>query len=77
MIKLITKIFFIFSILLLTNAAYSDEHDKQAQDQPKPEQQQPTAETEQENKNSSSNANAFVPTETISEDLSVPFPVDI
>ncbi|MGK0297116.1 MAG: hypothetical protein ACI9XC_000717 [Gammaproteobacteria bacterium] len=73
--NLFTKILFIVSILLFSISAHSDEHDLIAQDQANPQQQKTTTATAQEKTDDP--IEVFTPTETISEDLSVPFPVDI
>jgi protein involved in sex pheromone biosynthesis len=73
--KLYPKILFIVSILLFSICAHSDEHDQIAQDQTNSQKQETTITTVQEN--TEDPIEIFTPTETISEDLSVPFPVDI
>jgi hypothetical protein len=66
----------LFSItMLVLTAIFADEHGPDTTQENNVENQQVTTTPAQEKKEDS--ADAFIPTETISEDLSVPFPVDI
>ncbi|MGY8813230.1 MAG: hypothetical protein ACKVHQ_00730 [Gammaproteobacteria bacterium] len=73
--KLFSRLLITLSVLLFSISAHSDEHDKISQDTANPQQQETTITTAQENTDDP--IEVFTPTETISEDLSVPFPVDI
>jgi hypothetical protein len=69
------KIALLIFLLVAQGTLFADQHDaSNTEEQAEAQSNQPQPTTTQENQTS---ADSFVPTETISEDLSVPFPVDI
>jgi hypothetical protein len=70
------KLFLTLILLLVHGDVYADQHEPvkpEGQTEENTTPQQPSSSTQEINTPSES----FMPTETISEDLSVPFPVDI
>lgn len=73
--KILYKALFLSGILLAFSTGIADEHNTETSPQSNAQNEQapPAPATE----NNDESTNSFVPTESISEDLSVPFPVDI
>jgi hypothetical protein len=70
------KILLTVAILLAAITGYSDEHEENDVST-NSETTQQQIETAPQSSDQSEGTEAFIPTESISEDLSVPFPVDI
>jgi hypothetical protein len=75
--RYLKSILTLIAFLLMFSISLADQHDKPSENQTTgiEEEERPPEQPSRGNNNESTDA--FVPTETISEDLSVPFPVDI
>jgi len=69
------SVILLLSMPMVFSAGLADEHESATMPEDNTQNNQETAAPAEDTKNRATDA--FVPTETISEDLSVPFPVDI
>lgn len=73
--KNLSRIIFFILIFLSSTTGYTDEHDSKEELQENPQNEKNDISDNEQNKNKP--VDSFIPTENISEDFSVPFPIDI